>query len=222
MVDIAVLVSGTGTNLKKIIERIDAGQCAARVVGVVSDRKAAALDFAQERSIPTVTVPLTKRDDRTRWNEQLATVVAEYRPEVVVLAGFMRVLGVPFLNRFPGRVINVHPSLLPAFPGKDAPAQAIEAGVRISGCTVHQVDEGVDTGAILAQAALSVRKGETSLELHARIQQLEHDLLPRVIDWVGRNELDLGDPRSGGWHETDHVLNYRPNYRLNHRLNHRG
>jgi phosphoribosylglycinamide formyltransferase-1 len=192
--DVVVLVSGRGSNLRAICAAIDAGTCDANVVGVVSDRRnAAALEFAEGRGIPTKTVSLRKGDDRDAWNESLADEVATLNPELVVLAGFMRVLGAPLLERFPGRIINVHPALLPSFAGHNGPQDALDGGVRISGCTVHIVDAGVDTGPILAQAAVPVLADDTADTLHARIQVQEHQLLPRVIHQIALGAITL-DP----------------------------
>jgi phosphoribosylglycinamide formyltransferase-1 len=192
--DVVVLVSGRGSNLRAICAAIDAGICDANVVGVVSDRRnAAALEFAKRRGIPTKTVSLRKGDDRDAWNESLADEVATLNPELVVLAGFMRVLGAPLLERFPGRIINVHPALLPSFAGHNGPQDALDGGVRISGCTVHIVDAGVDTGPILAQAAVPVLADDTADTLHARIQVQEHQLLPRVIHQIALGAITL-DP----------------------------
>ncbi len=192
--DVVVLVSGRGSNLHAICRAIDAGECDADIVGVVSDRKSAlALELADERGIPTRVVPLRKGDDRDAWNETLASVVASLEPDLIVLAGFMRVLGSPLLERFPGRIINVHPALLPAFPGHKGPEDALDGGVRISGCTVHVVDSGVDTGPIIAQAAVPVLPDDTAETLHARIQAQEHRLLPRVVHQISVGAITL-DP----------------------------
>ncbi len=190
--DTVVLASGRGSNLRAICQAIDDGTCGARLVGVVSDkRKASALEFAEARGIPTRVLPLKKGDDRSQWNVDLTEQVASLNPELVVLAGFMRVLGSPFLERFPGRIINVHPALLPSFPGHNGPKDALDAGVRISGCTVHVVDDGVDTGPIIAQAAVPVLPDDTADTLHARIQVQEHRLLPAVIGRIAAGEIEL-------------------------------
>jgi phosphoribosylglycinamide formyltransferase-1 len=192
--DAVVLVSGRGSNLRAICDAIDAGTCDASIVAVISDRKnAAALDFADDRGIPTRVVSLRKGDDREAWNETLTAAVAEFEPQLVVLAGFMRVLGPPLLERFPGRIINVHPALLPSFPGHNGPQDALDGGVRISGCTVHVVDSGVDTGPIIAQAAVPVLTDDDAENLHARIQAQEHRLLPRVIHQIATGAITL-DP----------------------------
>jgi phosphoribosylglycinamide formyltransferase-1 len=192
--DAVVLVSGTGSNLRAICAAIDAGTCGANLVAVVSDRKsAAALEFAANRGIPTSVVPLRKGDDRGVWNELLASEVARFEPDLIVLAGFMRLLGSPMLERFPGRIINVHPALLPSFPGHNGAQDALDGGVRISGCTVHVVDSGVDTGPIIAQAAVPVLADDDAASLHARIQIQEHRLLPRVIHQIATGTIAL-DP----------------------------
>ncbi|HJL16899.1 MAG TPA: phosphoribosylglycinamide formyltransferase [Sandaracinaceae bacterium LLY-WYZ-13_1] len=205
---VAVLVSGRGSNLRALADAIDAGTCDARIAGVVADRaRCAALDFARERALPTRVVRPKDHADRAAWDAALAEAVGALAPDLVVLAGFMRLVGDAFLAGFGGRTVNVHPSLLPAFPGLDAPGQAVTAGVRISGCTVHLVDAGVDTGPILAQAAVPVRPDDDAARLHARIQPLEHRLLPRVVDWVARGRLELGgEPRWTGPAASDGAL----------------
>lgn len=191
---LAVLVSGTGSNLRAIAAAIDAGKCAATVVLVASDKESApALAFARERGIETAVVRPKDHADRAAWDVALAERVASTAPDLVVLAGFMRIVGAPILARFPHRIVNVHPALLPSFPGTDGPAQAIAKGVRVAGCTVHLVDAGVDTGPILAQAVVPVLPGDDAHALHARIQVHEHRLLPAVIDAVARGRITLGE-----------------------------
>lgn len=187
---IAVLVSGRGSNLRAILDACDAGTCHARVTGVLSDKKnAGALELARERSIEAKVVALRDHPDRAAWDRALAEAIASVEPELVVLAGFMKIVGPAVLGRFEGRIINVHPSLLPSFPGADGPADALAAGVAISGCTVHLVDAGLDSGKILAQAAVPVLPGDDRDRLHHRIQVQEHWLLPRVIDWIARGQI---------------------------------
>lgn len=189
---LAVLISGRGTNLAAIVQAIDAGTCDAQILLVVSDRAdAAGLELARERGIPIETVRMGDFADRAAWDNALVTAVAAAQPELVVLAGFMRLLGRVFIDRFRQRVINVHPALLPLFPGTTAPAQAIEAGVRVSGCSVHLVDHGVDTGAVIAQAVVPVLPSDDAQTLHARIQDVEHVLLPRVIDAIAHGAVEL-------------------------------
>lgn len=201
--DAVVLVSGRGSNLRAICNAIDAGTCAINIVGVFSDRKkAAALEFAAQRDIPTRVVPLRKGDDRDLWNESLAEQVAAFKPDLVVLAGFMRVLGRPMLARFPNRIINIHPALLPSFPGHNGAQDALDGGVRISGCTVHVVDSGVDTGPIIAQAAVPVLEDDSAETLHARIQVQEHRLLPSVLHQIATGVITL-DPLHVSTRSTD-------------------
>lgn len=191
--EIAVLVSGRGSNLRAIAAAIDAGRCRARIAGVLSDRSQAdALAFAAERGIPTRVCRPKDHPSREAWDAALAAEVATFSPGLVVLAGFMRIVGPSILARFPHRIVNVHPALLPAFPGTDGPAQAIAAGVRLAGCTVHQVDAGVDTGPVLAQAAVPVLPGDDAASLHARIQAQEHRLLPGVVDAIARGWIVPG------------------------------
>lgn len=190
---LAVLISGRGSNLAAILRAIDRGECRAHVALVLSDRAdAQGLQLAQARGIASAVVRLSDYSDRAAWDAALAARTAEAEPDLVVLAGFMRLLGPAFLARFPHNVINVHPALLPLFPGKAGPADAIASGMRLSGCSVHVVDGGVDTGPIIAQAAVPILPGDDAERLHARIQRVEHVLLPRVIDALARGEITLG------------------------------
>jgi phosphoribosylglycinamide formyltransferase-1 len=170
---IGVLVSGEGTNLQALI---DAGL---PVAAVASNRPDAyALARARAAGIPTATFSLACHPDRRERDLVLATWLEEHGVELVVLAGYMHLLTPPFLDRFPGRVVNVHPSLLPAFPGAHAIDDALAAGVRTTGVTVHVVDEGVDTGPVLRQEAVPVEPRATLVE---RIHAVEHRLLPEVV-----------------------------------------
>ncbi len=191
---VVVLASGRGSNFAALAEAVDAGDCRAELVALISDRPTAeALERAAARGMPTDTVPKAKGETRDAWSTRLLEAVRAHRPDLIVLAGFMKVLGASFVDAFERRIVNVHPSLLPSFPGLDAPGQAIAAGVRLSGCTVHLVDRHVDTGPILAQAAVAVAPGDDGASLHQRIQRAEHVLLPRVVDAIGRGALIL-DP----------------------------
>lgn len=197
---LAVLVSGRGSNLRALSTAIEQGTCSAQISCVISDRKhAPALEFASERGIATRVVAPQEFPDRAAWDVELAAAVGAFDPGLVVLAGFMRLLGPSVLGRFPGRIVNVHPALLPAFPGKDGPAQAVAARVALSGCTVHVVDAGVDTGPILAQAAVPVLSSDDAKSLHTRIQSAEHRLLPLVVHAIARGHYELGEkPRYVG------------------------
>jgi phosphoribosylglycinamide formyltransferase-1 len=195
--DVVVLASGRGSNLSALLSAIERGECAVRIAAVIADRPGApALELAAQRGIPTEVVAAKAYTERSAWDEALAACVASYAPGLVVLAGFMRIVGAAMLARFGGRIVNVHPALLPAFPGMDAPAQALRAGVCVTGCTVHLVDAGVDTGPILAQAVVPVLPRDDAASLHARIQSAEHRLLPRVVHAVATGAYALeGTPR---------------------------
>ncbi len=174
---IVVLISGSGSNLQAML---DAGDLGGDIVLVVSDRTdAGGLVRAADADIPTAVVPLSDHADRGAWETALIDVVAEAAPDLVVLAGFMKILSGAFVGRWP--TVNVHPSLLPAFAGAHAPADAIDWGVKVSGVTVHYVDEQVDHGPIIAQQAVPVEHGDTADTLHARIQVVEHQLFPEVV-----------------------------------------
>jgi len=172
---IGVLVSGKGSNLQALL---DAGL---PVVAVASNNtKAEALDRAARAGVEAAAFPAVEFASRERRDEELAEWLAERGVELVVLAGYMQLLSAPFLERFPGRILNVHPSLLPAFPGAHAVEDALAHGVKVTGATVHFVDEGIDTGPIVFQEAVEVREGDSAETLHARIQQVEHRLLPKA------------------------------------------
>jgi phosphoribosylglycinamide formyltransferase 1 len=193
-VRLAVLVSGSGTNLQALLDAIaaDAGFGSAVVV-VGSDRPTAAgLDRARAAGIPTVVQSLGQHPDRAAWEEALRSDLEDHAPDVVVLAGFMRILSGRFLAGWPDRVINTHPSLLPAFRGAHAVREALEYGVRVTGSTVHLVDEEVDHGPIVAQRAIEIRADDTETSLHERIKAVEHELLPACVKLLchGRLEVD--------------------------------
>jgi len=171
---IGVLVSGTGTNLQALL---DAGL---PVVAVASNRSDAPA-LARARTIPTAAFELRDYEDRAARDSAMADWLAAHGVRLVVLAGYMHLLTSVFVERFPDAVVNVHPSLLPDFPGARAVEEQLAAGVAESGATVHLVDEGVDSGPILAQERVPVRAGDTPETLHARIKELEHALLPRVV-----------------------------------------
>jgi len=189
---LVVLVSGRGSNLRSLIAAGERGECAAQVVAVISDREAApALDHARSLGIATCVVSPKQYAERARWDAALAEAIAAEAPDLVLLAGFMRIVGGAVLGAYGGRIVNVHPALLPSFPGMDGPAQALRAGAALAGCTVHVVDAGVDTGPILAQAAVPVLPGDDEHTLHARIQTAEHALLPRVVHAIATGDLTL-------------------------------
>jgi phosphoribosylglycinamide formyltransferase 1 len=172
---IGVLVSGTGTNLQALLD------AELPVVAVASNRKdVPALERAS--GIPTAAFELAEYADRSKRDTAMADWLHAQSVRLVVLAGYMHLLTPAFLDRFPGAVVNVHPSLLPAFPGAHAVEEQLAAGVSESGATVHIVDEGVDSGPVLAQERVAVLPGDTTESLHERIQEIEHRLLPRVVE----------------------------------------
>lgn len=189
---LGVLVSGRGSNLEAIIRAIEEGGLPARINLVLSNKKEArALKIAAQHGIPAEFVDPKAYPDRESYDLALAARLKEAGVELVVLAGFMRILSPAFLEQFPLKVINIHPALLPAFPGVEAQRQAVEYGVKISGCTVHFVDAGVDTGPIIAQAAVPVEDNDTPETLAKRILEQEHRLLPEVIRWIAEGRVTV-------------------------------
>ncbi|PFG42316.1 phosphoribosylglycinamide formyltransferase-1 [Isoptericola jiangsuensis] len=194
---LVVLASGGGSNLAALLAAHDDPAYGARVVGVVSDKPGAgALDLAREAGVASVVVAPADFADRAAWNEGVAEAAAVFRPDWVVLAGFMRILAPSFLGRFPGRVINTHPALLPSFPGAHGVRDALAYGVRQTGCTVHVVDNGVDTGPIIAQAAVPVLDDDDESSLHERIKVAERSLLVETVGRVAREGLTVEGRRT--------------------------
>jgi len=186
-VKIVVLASGSGTLLQAVLDAVAQPGFPADVVAVGADRTGIeALARAERVNVPSFTVRVADHPDRAAWDRALADAVAAYQPDLVVSAGFMKILGPEFLARFAGRVINTHPALLPAFPGMHAVADALAAGVRVTGSTVHFVDAGVDTGPVIAQEAVRVENDDTEDVLHERIKAVERRLLVETIERLGR------------------------------------
>lgn len=186
---LVVLVSGSGTLLQALLDASDAGGLDVSVVAVGSDRADAhALVRAERAGLPTFVHPFTKGSDRAAWDAELTELVAGYQPDLVVSAGFMKLVGAAFLERFGGRMINTHPALLPAFAGLHGVRDALAHGVKVTGATVFIVDAGVDTGEILAQEAVSVLPGDTEEILHERIKVAERRLLVDSINALSRGD----------------------------------
>jgi phosphoribosylglycinamide formyltransferase-1 len=184
---LVVLVSGSGTNLQAVLDAAVDPEWGATVVAVGADRRdIEGLRRAERAGIPTFVVAPADHPDRPAWDGALAAAVSDHSPDLVVCAGFMRVLGAGFLDRWAGRCINTHPALLPAFPGAHAVRDALAYGVRISGATVHFVDAGVDTGPIIAQVAVPVTETDDEVSLHERIKVVERDLLVEVVGRMAR------------------------------------
>ena len=188
---LGVLGSGRGSNLAAIARAIEEHRLAADLVAVLSDQSDARIlqlgrQFGARSESIQPSTPRGRLDAQTE--QKFVDVLREVNVDLVVLAGFMRIVGPVFLAAYPRRIINVHPSLLPKHRGSDAAAQALAAGDKITGCTVHYVDEGVDTGEIIAQREVPVEPGDTAESLQARIQAAEHELLPAVIATFARHE----------------------------------
>lgn len=180
---LVVLVSGTGSNLLALLRACQDPAYGACVVGVVADKECAGADHARAAGVPAVVVPPRDYADRADWDRALAEAVGGCEPDLVVCAGFMRLLGAPFLARFGGRVLNTHPSLLPDFPGAHAVRDALAAGARRTGASLFWVDAGVDTGALVAQVEVAVLEGDTEESLTARVKAAE---TPQLVEQVGR------------------------------------
>jgi phosphoribosylglycinamide formyltransferase-1 len=179
---IVVLVSGRGTNLQALIDAVASGKIPGRITLVISDNPDAyALRRAQKAGIPTVTLDYASFPGKKAYEEALLAALERENPDLICLAGYMRIVGRAIVSRYRYRILNIHPSLLPAFPGLEAQKQAVEYGVKVSGCTVHFVDEGMDTGPIVLQAACPVFDDDTPETLAERILEYEHEIYPRAV-----------------------------------------
>ncbi|HPC85925.1 MAG TPA: phosphoribosylglycinamide formyltransferase [Smithellaceae bacterium] len=190
LLKLGVLISGSGSNLQSIIDQIEKGALDARITMVVSNRSDAyGLTRAQRHRIPTAVVSHRDFESREAFDRELLRILQGAGVELVVLAGFMRILTPLFLRAFPDRIINIHPALLPSFPGTHVQQKALDYGVRFSGCTVHFVDEGVDTGPIIIQAAVPVFADDTAEALAARILKEEHRIYPQAIRYFAQGRI---------------------------------
>lgn len=188
--NLGVLVSGNGTNLQALLDAQARGELAPGEISVVVSNVAGvhALERAARAGVPAVVVPHQGKA-RAAFEDELIAVLDRHGVEAVVLAGFMRILTPHFVERYPRAIVNTHPSLLPAFPGVDAPAQAIAHGAKLAGVTIHFVDTTLDGGPIIAQAAVPIEDGDDASSLHARIRAEEHRLLPRVVQRLAAGAL---------------------------------
>ena len=188
---IAVLVSGNGSNLQALLEAQARGELGpGQIALVVSNRPGAfALERAAGFGVPALTVDHKAYPTREAFEDAVLAALDEHRVEAIVLAGFMRILTARFTDRYPLRILNTHPSLLPAFPGAHAPAVALAHGAKVTGVTVHFVDATLDGGPIIAQRALAIEDSDDATSLHRRIQRLEHQLLPEVVAQLARGRL---------------------------------
>ncbi len=190
---IAVLVSGSGTNLQTLIDKLHTDSTSdIEIVVVISDRKNAyALTRAKTAGIPTHVVNAQDYENRILFDEAISHIIDEYSVELIVLAGYMKLFQSPFVSKFRNRIINIHPSILPAFPGATPVADSLAYGVKVTGVTVHFVDENVDTGPIIAQRVVPVYDTDTEESLHERIQVEEHDLYPKVIKLFAQGKIQV-------------------------------
>jgi phosphoribosylglycinamide formyltransferase-1 len=190
MKNIVILISGRGSNMQALLE----ARLPCNIAAVISNRAdAEGLKTAQAHGIPVAVVSHRDYKDRDSFDAALAEVIDGYRPDVVVLAGFMRILTAGFVTRYHGRLINIHPSLLPAYGGLDTHARALQDGIRIHGCTVHFVTPDLDHGPIIIQAAVPVLCDDTEQTLAARVLHEEHRIYPQAIRWLCNNQIELSE-----------------------------
>lgn len=196
MKNLGILISGRGSNFEAIARGVAAGVIPARIAVVISNREdAQGLQRAKAMGIEAQCIP-SKGRAREDFEKELAATLKNAQVDCVCLAGFMRVLSPCFVRQFPGRILNIHPSLLPAFPGSDAQRQALEHGVKFSGCTVHLVDEGVDTGPIILQAVVPVLDDDTVETLSARILEQEHRIYPEAVRLLAEDRIQVQGRRA--------------------------
>jgi phosphoribosylglycinamide formyltransferase-1 len=189
---LGVLASGSGTNLEAIARAIDEGEVPARIVLVLSDKPGAfALERAKRWGIPTKVIELADSPDRPAFDRAIVEALREAGVELVILAGYMKLVGDEIVDEFPNRIMNIHPALLPCFPGEHGVADALEHGVKVTGVTVHFVDKGLDTGPIIAQEAVPVAEGDNVETLHNRIHLSEYELYPRAMKLFAEGRLKV-------------------------------
>jgi phosphoribosylglycinamide formyltransferase-1 len=196
MKNIVILISGRGSNMQAIVQAAQSERWPARIAAVVSNRAdAEGLAFAKSRGIPTEVVPSKEYPDRAAFDGALRAAVDAYAPDLVVLAGFMRILTAPFVEHYAGRLLNIHPSLLPSFTGLGTHSQALNAGVKVHGATVHFVTAELDHGPIVDQAVVPVLPDDTEQSLSARVLAQEHVIYPRAVRWFVEGRLSIEDGR---------------------------
>lgn len=192
MLSVVVLISGSGSNAKALLEACDNPIYPARILAVGSDNPAPGLAHAEQFGVPTFVVEPGRFSSKDEWAGVLAANIEFFDPELIVLAGFMKILPPSFVKRFEGRLINLHPSLLPDFPGAHAVRDALAAGASVTGSSIHLVDEGVDTGKVLRQTQLQVTPGISEAELHEQIKVLERDQLITLVREIAEGSFKLG------------------------------
>ena len=187
---IAILASGNGTNAQRLFDLKRAGTLEIDLVLLICNRPGArVLECAEQANVPSLMLDHTKEPDRERYDRSLVAALSEAKAELVVMAGYMRLVTPFFLNSFPGQVINIHPALLPSFSGMHGAAEALEYGVRLAGCTVHFVDEIMDHGPVIIQAAVPVNPDDDRETLQARIHALEHRIYPQAVQWFAEKRV---------------------------------
>lgn len=195
-ISIAVLASGSGTNFEAIAQAIQDGEVPARIALLISDNPGAfALERADRRGIPTRVIELKDYPDRSGFDAAIRDALIEAGVDLVVLAGYMKLVGKEILEEFEGRIMNIHPALLPSFPGENGVADALEHGVKVSGVTVHFVDEGLDSGPIIVQEAVPVEEGDDRESLHQRIHMAEYRAYPLAIRLFAQGRLRIEGSR---------------------------
>lgn len=200
MKKIAVFASGSGSNFQAIAVAAQSGSLNAEISLLVCDKPGAfAVDRAEMLGIPALVISPKSYPSKEAYEEEVLQKLTSLEVDMIVLAGYMRLIGPTLLNAFEGKIINIHPSLLPAFPGKDAIGQALAAGVKTTGVTIHYVDEGMDTGPVIASAAVNIIAGETHDSLQKKIQRIEHSLYPEVLE-----ELLNGKEEAVQWEKSVH------------------
>ena len=192
MLSVVVLISGSGTNLQALLKATDNPLYPAKIVAVGSDQDAPGLSHAELYEVDTFVVEPGRFDSRDAWAQTLLASVQHHQPDLVVLAGFMRILPANFVNALKGKLINTHPSLLPLYPGAHAVRDALQAKVTVTGVTIHKVDEGVDTGEIIVQQSVPVDANDTEVSLHEKIKVVERELLVQCVQDIANKKIVLG------------------------------
>ena len=193
MLSAVVLISGTGSNLRSLLLAAENPLYPVSVLAVGADRAAAGLGYADEFGIPSFVLEPGRFKTKHEWAQTLFESIKFWKPDIILLAGFMRILPAEFVRALSPRIINLHPSLLPQFPGAHAVRDALQAGAQVTGATIHVVDEGVDTGPIIAQREVAVLPGDDEFSLHERIKQVERELLVDTLLRIARDEIRLVD-----------------------------
>lgn len=208
---LAVLASGSGSNLQAIIDQISSGRLNAEIALVISNNPGAgALHRAEQAGIRNLCINHRDFSERKGFDLCVVKALQTVEPDLIILAGFMRIISTVFLKAFPQRIINIHPSLLPAFPGLHVQRKALEYGAQFSGCTVHFVDDGVDTGPIIIQAVVPIQAEDTEETLSARILEQEHKIYPQAISWFSQDRIHISGRRviiTAGQHPTTALTN---------------